>query len=436
MNPAAPFIGRPVATTLLTIGIALVGLFAFLRLPVAPLPQVDYPTISVSASLPGASPDTMAATVATPLERHLGVIADVTEMTSRSAVGSTNITLQFSLNRSLDGAARDVQAAINAARADLPTSLPQSPSYHKVNPADAPIAILALTSETLTLGQIYNAASTVMQQALSQIGGVGEVEIVGSSLPAVRVELNPLSLFKYDAHAPKGMIEDGDRRLQIYTNDQANYAEDYRQLVIAYRYGAPLRLTEVAEVEDSVENVRTLGLANGTPSVLVILHRQPGANIIATVDRVKAALPKLEAAIPRAINAELTLDRTTTIRGSLRGRADPRHRGLPRNPGRLFIPAQSARGSDPERRGPGLADRHLRGDVSLGVCHRPCHGGAPGTDREPDRQYVVRRLWAAAGIGDLQGAEPVPHCDGGCARVLAIPGDTEPDLCQHRWRPG
>ena len=332
MNPAAPFIVRPVATTLLTIGIALVGLFAFLRLPVAPLPRVDYPTITVSASLPGASPDTMAATVATPLERHLGIIADVTEMTSRSAVGSTEITLQFNLGRSLDGAARDVQAAINAARADLPASLPQNPSYHKVNPADAPVAILALTSQTLTLGQIYDAASTVPQQALSQIGGIGQVEIAGSSLPAVRVELNPLALFKYgigledvraalasaNAHSPKGMIEDGDRRLQIYTNDQSSHAEDYRQLVIAYRNGAPLRLTEVAEVNDSVENVRTLGLANGTPAVLVILHRQPGANIVATVDRVKAALPQLEAAIPRAINVELTLDRTATIRGSLR----------------------------------------------------------------------------------------------------------------------
>jgi multidrug efflux pump len=331
VNPSAPFIARPVATTLLTIGIALAGFFAFLRLPVAPLPQVDYPTITVSASMPGASPDTMAATVATPLERHLGIIADVTEMTSRSSVGSTEITLQFNLNRKFDGAARDVQAAINAARASLPTSLPQSPTYHKVNPSDAPIAILALTSETLTRGQIQDAASTVMQQGLSQIAGVGQVEIVGSSLPAVRVELNPLALSKYgigledvraalasaNAHSPKGMIEDGDHRLQIYTNDQANDAADYRPLVIAYRNGAPLRLTEVAEVKDSVENVRTLGLANGRPAVLAIVHRQPGANIITAVDRVKTVLPQLKAAIPRAIDVELTLDRTTTIRGSL-----------------------------------------------------------------------------------------------------------------------
>src|SRR5690349_16951363 len=219
--------------------------------------------------MPGASPDTMAATVATPLERHLGIIADVIEMTSRSAVGSTSITLQFSLNRSLDGAARDVQAAINAARADLPTSLRQNPSYHKVNPADSPIAILAMTSETLARGQIYEAASTVMQQALSQIEGVGQVKISGSSLPAVRVELNPLALFKYgigledvraalasaNARSPKGMIEDHERRFQLYVNDQVNHAEDYRQLLIAYRNGAPVQLTDVAEVRDSVENL-------------------------------------------------------------------------------------------------------------------------------------------------------------------------------------
>jgi multidrug efflux pump len=331
VNPSAPFIGRPVATTLLTIGIALAGFFAYLRLPVAPLPQVDYPTIMVSASMPGASADTLAATVAAPLERHLGIIADVTEMTSRSSVGDTDITLQFSLNRSLNGAARDVQAAINAARASLPTSLRQNPSYHKVNPADAPIAILAMTSTTLTRGQIYDAASTVMQQALSQIGGVGQVKVAGGSLPAVRVELNPLALFKYrigledvraalasaNARSPKGMIEDGDHRFQLYVNDQVNHAEDYRQLLVAYRNGAPVRLTDVAEVRDSVENLRILGLADGKPAVLIIIRRQPGANIIETVNRVKAALPQLEAAIPSAIKVELNLDRTTTIRRSL-----------------------------------------------------------------------------------------------------------------------
>jgi multidrug efflux pump len=331
VNPSALFIARPVATTLLTIGILLAGFFAFLRLPVAPLPQVDYPTITVSANMPGASPETMAATVATPLERHLGAIADVAEMSSESTVGRTNITLQFNLNRNLDGAARDVQAAINAARADLPTSLRQNPSYYKANPANAPIAILAMTSETLTRGQIYDAASRVMQQALSQIEGVGRVDIGGSSLPAVRVELNPLALFKYgigledvraalasaNAHSPKGSIEDGDRRLQIYTNDKSNHAEDYRPLVIAYRGGAPVRLSDVAEVEDSVENLRAIGLANGKPAVVVSVRRQPGANIVDTLERIKAVLPQLEASIPRAINVELILDRTTTIRSSL-----------------------------------------------------------------------------------------------------------------------
>ncbi|MGC2200328.1 MAG: efflux RND transporter permease subunit [Stellaceae bacterium] len=331
MNPSTPFIQRPVATTLLTIGVALAGFFAFLKLPVAPLPQVDFPTISVFATMPGASPDTMATTVATPLERHLGIIADVTEMTSQSTVGTTRITLQFGLNRSINGAARDVQAAINAARADLPSSLRTNPTYRKVNPADAPIAILAMTSKTLTRGQIYDAASTVMQQGLSQISGIGQVAISGSSLPAVRVELNPLALFKYqigledvraalasaNAHSPKGAIEDSDRRFQIYTNDQANHAADYKPLIVAYRDGSPVRLTDVAEVRDSVENLRNQGLSNGNPAVLVFLYKQPGANIIDTVDRVKAILPQLEASIPSAINVALTLDRTITIRTSL-----------------------------------------------------------------------------------------------------------------------
>ena len=331
MNPSAPFIGRPVATTLLTIGVALAGFFAFSKLPVAPLPQVDFPTISVFATMPGGSPDTMATTVATPLERHLGVIADVSEMTSSSTVNTTRITLQFNLNRNIDGAARDVQAAINAARADLPTSLRQNPTYRKVNPADAPVAILAMTSDTLTRGQIYDAASTVMQQALSQIDGIGQVAISGSSLPAVRVELNVPALFKYgigledvraalasaNAHSPKGALEDGNRRFQIYTNDQANHAADYRPLVVAYRKGAAVHLTDVADVIDSVENIRNQGLANGKPAVLVILYRQPGANIIDTVDRVKAILPQLRASIPSAISVELTMDRTTTIRSSL-----------------------------------------------------------------------------------------------------------------------
>src|SRR5712692_4657797 len=328
MSLSTPFIERPVATTLLTIGVALAGLFAFLKLPVSPLPAVEFPALSVFAQMPGANPETMATAVATPLERHLGVIADVTEMTSSSTVGSTRITLQFGLNRNIDGAARDVQAAINAARADLPTSLRQNPVYRKANPADAPIMILALTSDTLTRGQIYDVASTTLQPALSQIDGIGQVTISGSSLPAVRVELNPLALFKYgigledvraaiaasNAHSPKGAIEDGDRHYQLDTNDQANRAADYRPLVIAYRNGASVRLSDVGEVIDSVENLRNEGIANGKPAVLVILYRQPGSNIIDVVDRARTVLPQLQASIPSAINVHLAIDRTTTIR--------------------------------------------------------------------------------------------------------------------------
>ena len=331
MNISAPFIRRPVATTLLTLGIALAGLLAFSKLPVAPLPQVDFPTISVIAQLPGASPETVATSVAEPLERHLGQIADVTEMTSQSGIGQTRITLQFDLNRDIDGAARDVQAAINAARADLPASLKTNPTYRKVNPADAPILILAITSKTLTQGQIYDAASNVFQQQLSQISGIGQVIIGGSALPAVRVELNPQALFKYgigledvraalaaaNANSPKGTIDDGDRRLQIYTNDQSTKAADYAPLIIAYRNGAAVKLSDVATVADSVEDVRNLGLANGQPSVLIILFRQPGANIIDTIDSVKAELPHLEAAMPADVNVTIAIDRSTTIRQSL-----------------------------------------------------------------------------------------------------------------------
>ena len=298
MNISAPFISRPVATTLLTLGIALAGILAFSKLPVAPLPQVDYPTISVSAQLPGASPETVATSVAEPLERHLGQIADVTEMTSDSATGQTRITLQFDLNRDIDGAARDVQAAINAARADLPASLKTNPTYRKVNPADAPILILALRSKTLTQGQLYDIASNVFQQQLSQISGVGQVGIGGSALPAVRVELNPQALFKYgigledvraalasaNANSPKGTIDDNGRRFQIYTNDQSIKAADYAPLVVAYRNGAAVNLSDLATVTDSVEDIRNLGLSNGQPSVLVLLFRQPGANIIDTID--------------------------------------------------------------------------------------------------------------------------------------------------------
>jgi multidrug efflux pump len=326
-----PFIRRPVATTLLTVGVALAGGIAYFQLPVAALPQVDFPTISVNASMAGASPDVMAATVATPLERHLGQIADVTEMTSSSSTGASHVTLQFGLDRDIDGAARDVEAAINAARADLPTALRSNPTYRKVNPADSPILILALTSKTLTAGQVYDAAETILSQKLSQVSGVGQVQIGGSSLPAVRVELNPNALFKYgigledvraalaaaNANTPKGSIDVGGRRYQIYTNDQASKAAEYQGLVIAYRNGAAVRLADVAQVLDSVENVRNLGLANGQPAVLVIINRQPGANIIETVDRVVGLIPTLKASIPADIDIKVAMDRTTTIRASL-----------------------------------------------------------------------------------------------------------------------
>ena len=331
MNLSAPFIARPVATTLLTIGIALAGMLAFFRLPVSPLPQVDFPTISITATLPGASPDTVATSVASPLERHLGQIADVTEMTSTSSVGQARITLQFGLDRDINGAARDVQAAINAARADLPTSLRSNPTYRKVNPADAPILILALTSKTLTRGQMYDAATNVLSQRLSQIDGIGQVVIGGAALPAVRVELNPQALFKYgigledvraalasaNANSPKGAIEADGQHYQLYTNDQASHDADYRPLVVAYRNGAAVRLSDVADVQDSVENLRNAGFADGKPAVLVILFRQPGANIIDTVDSVKAAIPQLMAAMPHDMDLMVANDRSTTIRSSL-----------------------------------------------------------------------------------------------------------------------
>jgi multidrug efflux pump len=326
-----PFILRPVATTLITIGIALAGIFAYAKLPVSPLPQVDFPTISVNAQLPGASPDTVATSLASPLERHLGEIADVTEMTSTSSVGQTRITLQFSLDRNIDGAARDVEAAINAARADLPANLPLNPTYRKINPADAPVLILALTSDTLTRGQIYDAASNVLQQALSQLGGVGQVIINGAAQPAVRVELNPEAAFKYgvglediraalssaNANSPKGFIDDGDRRYQIYTNDQSTHAADYQPLIVAYRNGSPIRLSDIADIVDSVSDLRNEGLANGKPAVLVIVFRQPAANILTTVAGIKKELPHLKAAMPAGIDVTIASDRTTTIQSSL-----------------------------------------------------------------------------------------------------------------------
>ncbi|HET7493743.1 MAG TPA: efflux RND transporter permease subunit, partial [Bradyrhizobium sp.] len=331
MGPSTPFIRRPIGTTLLTFGLAAAGVVAFFKLPVSPLPQVDFPTISVQATLPGASPQDVATTVASPLERHLGQIADVTEMTSTSTVGTVRITLQFGLSRNIDGAARDVQAAINAARADLPTSLRTNPSYRKVNPADAPIMVLTLTSDTKTRGELYDAASTVLAQKLSQVGGIGEVGVGGGSLPAVRAELIPQALFKYgigledvraalasaNAHSPKGGIDVEGQRYQIYANDQATKAADYKSLIIAYRNGAPVHLTDVGQVTDSVENLRNAGLANGKPAILIILYRQPGANIISTVDNVKGLLPQLRASISPAIDLSVAVDRSTTIRQSL-----------------------------------------------------------------------------------------------------------------------
>ncbi len=332
VNPSRLFIERPVATTLLAIGIALAGAMAFALLPVSPLPQVDFPTISVNAGLPGASPETMAATVATPLERALGRIAGVTEMTSSSGLGSTNVTLQFDLSRNIDGAARDVQAAINAARNLLPTGLPNNPNYRKVNPADAPILILAMTSDTLTRSQMFDAADTILAQKISQVSGVGNVIVGGAARPAVRVELNPGQLnnagigveqvrnaiASTNANRPKGILDDGQHAWQIYANDQSKTAAEYRPLIVAYQKGAPVRLGDVAQVIDSNQDLRNAGLANGKPSVVLIIFRQPNANIIETVDRVKALLPQFHASIPAAITLEIMLDRTTTIRASLR----------------------------------------------------------------------------------------------------------------------
>jgi multidrug efflux pump len=332
VNISAPFIARPVATTLLALGVLLAGAVAFRLLPVSPLPQVDFPTISVQANLPGASPETMAATVATPLERALGRIAGVTEITSSSSLGSTRIVLQFELSRNIDSAARDVQAGINAARALLPTSLPNNPTYRKVNPADSPVMILSLTSDTLTRGQMYDAASTVLAQKVSQVSGVGQVQVGGAALPAVRVELNLPALNKMgigletvrtaiaasNANRPKGSVSDETRNWQIYANDQATKAADYIPLVVAFRNGAAVRLGDVAEVVDSVQDIRNFGSTNGKPSVQILIYRQPGANIIETVERVRDLLPVLRASIPSAIDMQVVMERTTSIKASLR----------------------------------------------------------------------------------------------------------------------
>jgi multidrug efflux pump len=345
MNLSEPFVRRPVATVLLTLGLALAGIGAFFILPVAPLPQVDFPVISVSASLPGASPDTMASSVATPLERRLGVIAGVNEMTSSSSNGSTRVTLQFDLNRNIDAAAREVQAAINASRADLPSTLRSNPTYRKANPSAAPVIILAMTSPTRSPGQIYDEVSNVVQQKIAQVPGVGDVELGGGSLPAIRVDLLPYALSRYgvssedvraalqasSANRPKGDVDAEGRRLQIYTSTGKGgtgsfvatggstrpRAADYRNLVVAWRDGAAVRLTDVADVIDSVENINTLGLFNGDPAVIVLVTLQPGANVIATVDGVRALLPELQAQLPQDIKLSVASDRTNSIRAAL-----------------------------------------------------------------------------------------------------------------------
>jgi hydrophobe/amphiphile efflux-1 (HAE1) family protein len=332
VNLSAPFIRRPVATTLLSLAVALAGAVGFRLLPVSPLPEVDYPTIQVSATLPGASPETMASSVAAPLERQFGRISGVTQMTSTSYLGSTSVVLQFDLARNIDGAARDVQAAINAARSNLPANLPGNPSYRKVNPADAPIMILGLTSDTVSRGQMYDVASTILQQKLAQVDGVGQVIVGGSSLPAVRVELNPTALSKYgigledvrrvlaetNVSRPKGQLTDGARTWEIAADDQLRRAEQYRPVIFAYQGGSAVRLSDVARVDDSVEDLRNAALVDGKPAVTIILFRQPGANIIETVDRVRSLLPQLRASIPGAVQLSIPVDRTVTIRASLR----------------------------------------------------------------------------------------------------------------------
>jgi multidrug efflux pump len=331
MNISAPFIRRPVGTSLLAAALLLSGALAFNLLPVAPLPQVEFPVIQVSAGLPGASPETMASAVATPLERQFGRIAGINQMTSTSQLGSTNVVLQFDLNRDIDAAARDVQAAINAARSQLPANLPGNPSYRKVNPADAPVMILALTSDTITLPNMYDAADSILAQKLAQVEGVGQVFVGGGARPAVRAEVNPTILNKIgigldtvrtalgaaNANRPKGEFSGAVNAWSIHANDQIFRADQYRNLIVTYKNGSPVRLSDVADVQDSVEDTRVVGLAGGKPAVLIIVFRQPGANIISTVDHVRATLPQLKSSISPAIDVSIVLDRTTTVRASV-----------------------------------------------------------------------------------------------------------------------
>jgi hydrophobe/amphiphile efflux-1 (HAE1) family protein len=332
LSISTPFIHRPVGTTLLTIAIALAGILAYRFLPVAPLPQVDSPTISVSANLPGASPETMASAVATPLERQFGRIASVTEMTSSSQLGSTSVTLQFDLSRNIDAAGRDVQAAINAARGQLPTNLPGNPTYRKVNPADPPILIIALSSTLYSRGQMYDLASSVLAQRLSQVPGVGQVFVGGGALPAVRVDVNPTTLNQAglgledvrkvleaaNSNLPKGEVDNRVRTVALGTTDQLLLAQQYRPLIVTYKNGAPIRVSDIATVTDSVEDIRTAGTSNGKPAVVMFVFRQPGANIIQTVDDVLDLVPQMQAEIPAAMHLSVVMDRTTSIRASVR----------------------------------------------------------------------------------------------------------------------
>jgi multidrug efflux pump len=331
-NFSATFINRPVATILLMLGVVLAGAIAFTRLPVAPLPQVDYPVISVTANLPGASPETMAATVATPLERQLGRIAGVNEITSSSALGSARVVLQFDLNRSINDAAIEVQAAINAARSQLPSGMPNNPTYRKINPADAPIMVLALTSDSHTRGALYDVASTIIAQKLSQVRGIGQVNVGGSSLPAVRVAVNPRALSHNgigleqvrsalatsNSNRPKGLVEDGDRQWWINANDQAYTAAEYLPLIVSYKNGAGVRLADVANVTDAVQDKNNAAVSDGKPAVLLIIYREPNANILETVKRVQDLLPWLSAAMPAAMDLNIAMERTSTIRASIR----------------------------------------------------------------------------------------------------------------------
>jgi multidrug efflux pump len=326
-----PFIHRPIGTSLLTAAILLAGAIAYRFLPVAPLPQVEFPTIQVQAQLPGASPETMASSVATPLERQFGRIAGVNQMTSSSLLGSTTIVLQFDLTRSIDAAARDVQAAINASAGQLPTNLPSAPTYRKINPSDAPIVILSVSSDVLPMSKLYDVSDSIIGQKLSQLRGVGQVFVGGSARPAVRIDVNPMTLANYgigleavrtalgqvNANEPKGTLSNGLVRWTLANNDQLFSADHYRPLIVAYRNGAPVRLSDIANVYDSVEDIHTSGLANGKPAVVLVIWRQPGANIVGTVNRIRDALPLLRASIPATVALDIASDRTTTIRASV-----------------------------------------------------------------------------------------------------------------------